>query len=145
MQLRHKIVNYKIDFTKLQEQYQLYKTEINKSIKNYIMDETLDTIQAVVLNVKLKYYKKNLQLRQKVASKYMTVLQGKDIILPYVVQNVTSAWAQFSIKVKNRDEIQAKLKKIGVPIAEKISSEIMSLPMNTYFTDNDIKYAQERL
>ena len=130
------------------------------------MGGRLDTIQAAVLNVKLKHYKKDLALRQEVARKYTEALQNKDLILPFVDKKATSAWAQYSIRVKNRDKVQVKLKEKGIPtavhypmplhlqecfrylgykegdfpIAEKISKEILSLPMNPYLTEEEIEY-----
>lgn len=127
----------------------------------------LDTIQAAVLNIKLKYYPKDLGLRQEVASKYTKALENKlHLILPFVEEGRTSAWAQYSVRVKNRDEMQEKLKKAGIPtavhypmplhlqecfeysgyqkgdfpISEIVSKEIMSLPMNPYVTDEEIEY-----
>lgn len=134
------------------------------------MGGRLDTIQAAVLNVKLKYYEKDLTLRQEVASKYTKALSGKDLVLPYVDEKATSAWAQYSIRVKNRDSIQSSLKENGIPtavhypmplhsqecftylgykkgdfpISEIVSQEIMSLPMNPYLTDEEIKYISEQ-
>lgn len=132
----------------------------------------LDTIQAAVLNVKLKHYEKDLALRQEVASKYTKALENKsDWILPYVDEKTTSAWAQYSVRVTNRDEIQEKLKEAGIPtavhypmplhlqecfvylgykegdfpVAEMISREIMSLPMNPYVTDEEIAYICKQL
>lgn len=132
----------------------------------------LDTIQAAVLNVKLKYYEKDLALRQKMASKYAEVLKSKiNLILPIVDKKATSAWAQYSIRVKYRDELQEKLKLAGIPtaihypmplhlqecflylgykkgdfhISEIVSDEIMSLPMNPYLTDEEIEYIAKEL
>lgn len=131
------------------------------------MGGRLDTIQASVLNVKLKYYKKDLAKRAEVASKYMKALENKsNIILPFVDEKTTSAWAQYSIRVKNRNEVQNRLKEVGIPtavhypmplhlqecfkylgykkgdfpISEVVSEEIMSLPMNPYVTDEEIDY-----
>ncbi|QKF58947.1 DegT/DnrJ/EryC1/StrS family aminotransferase [Aliarcobacter lanthieri] len=131
------------------------------------MGGRLDTLQASVLNVKLRYYKKDLELRQEVASKYTKALKNKsNIILPYVDTKSSSAWAQYSIRVKNRDTLQEKLKEAGIPtavhypmplhlqecmkylrykkgdfpISEIVSDEIMSLPMNPYLTDEEIEY-----
>jgi len=131
------------------------------------MGGRLDTIQAAVLNVKLKYYEKDLKLRQEVAHKYTKALENKtNIILPTVSINKTSAWAQYSVRIKNRDEVQVKLKEQGIPtaihypmplhlqecftylgykkgdfpISEIVSNEIMSLPMNPYVTDEEIEY-----
>ena len=136
------------------------------------MGGRLDTIQAAVLNVKLKYYKKDLALRQEVASNYTKALEGKSsLILPFVDEHITSSWAQYSVRVKNRNEVQSKLKKVGIPtavhypmplhlqecfeylkykkgdfpMAELISDEIMSLPMNPYVSDEEIEYITGKL
>jgi UDP-2-acetamido-2-deoxy-ribo-hexuluronate aminotransferase len=131
----------------------------------------MDTIQCAIVSVKLKYYEKDLALRQEVASKYTKALAGKDLVLPFVNEKATSAWAQYSVRVQNRDEIQSKLKEQGVPtavhypiplhlqecfvylgykkgdfpIAEMVSGEIMSLPMNPYLNDEEIEYIAEEL
>lgn len=151
----------------------------------------LDTMQAAVLNVKLKYYPKDLALRQEVASKYTKTLREKvearrekdyEIVLPYIDEKATSAYAQYSIRIKPsafnlrtstslRDEVQEKLKAVGIPtavhypmplhlqecfaylgykrgdfpISEIVSDQIMSLPMNPYVTDTEIEYIVERL
>ena len=135
------------------------------------MGGRLDTIQAAILNVKLKYYEKDLALRQDVASKYTQALLDKKLVLPFVSRKATSAWAQYSVRVQNRDELQLKLKEEGIPtavhypmplhlqecfeylgykegdfpISELIASEIMSLPMNPYLTDDEISYIVGRL
>ena len=130
------------------------------------MGGRMDTIQCAIVDVKLKYYPEALKLRQEIAQKYTQTLKDKDLILPYVDEKATSAWAQYSIRVKNRDELQTKLKGQGIPtavhypmplhlqecfeylgykkgdfpIAEKVSEEILSLPMNPYLTDKEIQY-----
>ncbi|MEM5570348.1 DegT/DnrJ/EryC1/StrS family aminotransferase [Aliarcobacter butzleri] len=136
------------------------------------MGGRLDTIQAAVLNVKLKYYPKDLAKRAEVASTYTKALENKSgLVLPFVDKKATSAWAQYSIRVKNRDEVQNKLKEVGIPtavhypmplhlqecfkylgykkgdfpISEIVSEEIMSLPMNPYVTDEEINYISEQL
>jgi len=137
------------------------------------MGGRMDTIQCAIVDVKLKYYKKDLRLRQEVASKYTKALKDKDkdIALPYIDENCTSAFAQYSIRVKNRDKVQARLKEQGIPtavhypmplhlqecfkylgykkgdftISERVSEEIMSLPMNPYVSDEEIGYISEKL
>lgn len=130
------------------------------------MGGRMDTLQCAIVDVKLKYYKEDLALRQEVASKYSEALKDKDLILPFVEEKATSAFAQYSIRVKNRDEVQTKLKEQGIPtavhypmplhlqecfeylgykegdfpISEKVSSEIMSLPMNPYVSDDEIHF-----
>ncbi len=137
------------------------------------MGGRMDTLQCAIVNVKLKYYKKDLALRQEVASKYSEQLadSSEQLVLPYVDTGCTSVWAQYSVRVKNRDDVQAKLKDAGVPtavhypmplhlqecfaylgykkgefpIAEQVSNEIMSLPMNPYLKDEEIVYICEKL
>jgi len=130
------------------------------------MGGRMDTIQCAIVDVKLKHYKKDLVLRQEVAEKYTESLKGKELVLPFVDDRATSAWAQYSVRVQNRDEVQAKLKEQGIPtavhypmplhlqecfsylgykkddfpIAERVSNEIMSLPMNPYLSDDEISY-----
>ena len=130
------------------------------------MGGRLDTIQAAVLNVKIKYYEKDLKLRQDVAEKYTKALNEKNIETPLVKSDRTSAWAQYSIRVQNRTELQTKLQNLGIPtavhypmplhvqecfkylnlkegdfpISEKVSKEIMSLPMNPYVSDEEIEF-----
>ncbi|MBD3789219.1 MAG: DegT/DnrJ/EryC1/StrS family aminotransferase [Campylobacterales bacterium] len=133
----------------------------------------LDTIQAAVLNVKLKYYPADLKRRQEAATKYSEKLKVKNekLVLPFVDEHTTSAWAQYSIRVKDREALQERLKDKGVPtavhypmplhlqacfeylgykqgdfpIAERVSQEIMSLPMNPYLRDEEIDYICNQL
>ena len=135
----------------------------------------MDALQCAVVDVKLKYYPKDLALRQEVAKKYTkalgSVALASPIILPFVDKNSNSAFAQYSIRVKNRDEVQSKLKAKGIPtavhyplplhlqecfkylgykkgdfpISELVSSEIMSLPMNSYMSDDEIEYISKEL
>jgi len=130
------------------------------------MGGRMDTIQCAIVFVKLKHYEKDLASRQEVARKYTHALDGQDLILPFVDKNTTSAWAQYSVRVKNRDAVQVNLKEQGIPtavhypmplhlqeaffylgykkgdfpIAEMVSDEIMSLPMNPYVSDDEIAY-----
>lgn len=132
------------------------------------MGGRMDTLQAAILNVKLKHYPKDLKLRQNVADKYTKALStnNHELVTPIVNDNCTSAWAQYSVRVQNRDELQTKLKEKGIPtavhypmplhlqecfeylnykkgdfpIAEMVSDEIMSLPMNPYLDDAEIEY-----
>jgi len=134
------------------------------------MGGRMDTIQCAVVDVKLKHYAKDLALRQEVARKYTQALEGKNLILPFVDNRATSAWAQYSVRVQNRERVQATLKEQGIPsavhypmplhlqecfqylgyqkgdfpMAELVSDEIMSLPMNPYLTDGEIRYVCEQ-
>ncbi len=130
------------------------------------MGGRMDTLQCAIVDVKLKYYEKDLALRQEVASKYSEALKDKELVLPFIDERATSAFAQYSVRVKDRDDIQAKLKEQDIPtavhypmplhlqecfaylgykkgdfpISEAVSEEIMSLPMNPYVSDDEISF-----
>ncbi|WP_298245921.1 DegT/DnrJ/EryC1/StrS aminotransferase family protein [uncultured Christiangramia sp.] len=129
------------------------------------MGGRMDTIQAAVLNVKMNYYQVDIENRQRVAETYSELL-NEVVVTPTIKPENTSVWAQYSIRVQHRETIAAKLKDVGVPtaihypkplhlqecfeyldygagdfpIAEKISDEILSLPMNPYLKKEEIEY-----
>lgn len=125
----------------------------------------MDTIQCAVVLAKLPYYEEELALRDKVAQRYTELLSDK-VVTPQVMPERTSAWAQYSIRVQNREALQEKLQSKGIPtavhypkplhlqecfaylgytkgdfkVAAKISQEIMSLPMNPFLSEQEIEY-----
>ena len=125
----------------------------------------LDTIQAAILLAKLPHYSQELSSRQEVATHYTKALSS-EIKTPLIKQNRSSAWAQYTIRVKSREALQSKLKIKGVPtavyypmplhlqecfqylnykvgsypVAEKASNEVMSIPMNSFLTKEQIDY-----
>jgi len=131
----------------------------------------MDTLQCAIVNVKLKYYAKDLRLRQNVADNYTKALADKNLILPFLDGKSTSAWAQYSVRVENRDDVQSKLKEQGIPtavhypmplhlqeafeylgykngdfpISELVSGEILSLPMNPYVKEEEIDYIKGKI
>jgi len=123
----------------------------------------LDAIQAAVLNVKLKHFDKEVKLRDEIGSRYSDLLEDTDVITPKIAKENTSVYAQYSIRVKNREAMVKKLsakeiptavhyplalhlqeafKDLGYkegdfPISEMVSNEIMSLPMSPYLKDSE--------
>lgn len=130
----------------------------------------LDTLQAAVLNVKLKSYPNDIKKRQAVAEMYNRFLKNQ-VQTPMIASNCTSVWAQYSIRVKNRDRIQNLLNDKGIPtavyypiplhlqecfkhlnykagdfpVSELIAKEIISLPMNPFLSSAEIEYASKEL
>jgi len=135
------------------------------------MGGRMDALQCAIVSVKLKYYASDLALRQEVASKYTKALKDKEIILPFISENTTSVFAQYSIRVQNREALQTSLKAKGIPtavhypmplhlqecfaylghkkgdfpMAECVSNEILSLPMNPYVSDDEITFISKAL
>jgi UDP-2-acetamido-2-deoxy-ribo-hexuluronate aminotransferase len=121
----------------------------------------LDAVQAAILDVKLKHFDKEVKLRDEIGSRYSDMLEGADVITPKIADGSSSVYAQYSIRVQEREEMIAKLAKQGVPtavhypvplhlqeafehlgykegdfpISELVSKEIMSLPMSAYLSE----------
>lgn len=124
----------------------------------------LDAIQAAILDVKLKHFEDERLKREQIGTRYTKLLKDLDVITPKIVYS--SVYAQYSIRVKNRDEFIAKLNSASVPtavhypmplhlqeafsdlgykegdfpISEKISKEIVSLPMSPFLTSETQDY-----
>ncbi len=122
----------------------------------------LDTIQAAVLSVKLKYFQEEIKTRQNIAKRYSKLLQDK-VTVPYIKDDRTSVYAQYSIRVTDRENFTNKLNQNGIPtaihypmplhlqecflylgykngdfpISEMISTQIVSLPMSSFLTVED--------
>ena len=132
--------------------------------KHIGMGGRLDTIQAAVLLAKLPHYPQELADRQQVAQRYTDTLSGS-LQTPVIKPNRSSAWAQYTLRVNNRDTLQAKLKDNGIPtavhyplplhlqecfqylgykqnslpVSEVASKEVISLPMNPYLSNKEIE------
>ncbi len=121
------------------------------------MNARLDTIQAAVLIEKLKVFPDELHSRQLIAERYAESLSNV-VDVPSVPEGVLSAWAQYTIATDQRDELCDYLKEHdiptqiyypkplhkqlpyqesqavsgGLPITDKLSQTLMSLPMHPY-------------
>lgn len=133
------------------------------------VNSRLDTLQAAILLPKLEILVEETELRNQVADKYTRLLNDAGITSTPVVENHnTSAWAQYTIRVERREEVQRQLKKAGVPTAvhypiplnkqpavadayahlpvgDEVAEEVMSLPMHPYITDVELKTVVQAL
>jgi len=122
----------------------------------------LDTIQAAILLEKLTLFSNEMKLRQQVAARYAAGLSDF-VRTPRIKANHTSVFAQYTIEVSNRAEVQRALQERGIPTAvhypvplhkqpvfqaffsEKLSFphaedaavRVLSLPMHPYLTEAD--------
>ena len=124
------------------------------------VNSRLDTLQAAILLPKLAILEEEIHLRQQVAANYNRLLNEAGIsTTPYIEPHNTSAYAQYTIRVKNRDTVQAALKEAGIPtavhypiplnkqpavasdavlpIGDLVAEEVMSLPMHPYLQLTD--------
>jgi dTDP-4-amino-4,6-dideoxygalactose transaminase len=128
------------------------------------MNGRLDTMQAAILLEKLKIFGDELVARERVAKRYNALL--RDVAqVPEVPEGLTSAWAQYTLRVAGfdqRERFVADLRAVGIPtalyypkplhkqsayrsypvagnglpVAERLSAEVVSLPMHPYLTED---------
>ena len=126
----------------------------------------LDTFQAVVLMAKLKVFDDELVTRNQAAAEYTRRL--KDVVkTPVVPEGLQSSWAQYTLQAKDeaqRDKVLETLRaknipvmvyypspahlatayaglgyrKGDLPVCEKLSKTVFSLPMHPYLTEEEI-------
>src|SRR2546426_312209 len=93
---------YNIDINKIEEKITVHGSKRKYHNEILGVNSRLDTIQAAVLKIKLKYIEDYHNARIKAAEKYNQLL-NENIIKPYVSPNVKHIYHQYSIRVKNRD------------------------------------------
>ena len=86
------------------------------------LNSRLDSIQAAILQVKLKAFEDcELEDVNKAADKYTELLRkelGDKAVLPLIPEGFLSSWAQYTIQLRDketRDAVQAALKEKGIP------------------------------
>ena len=121
------------------------------------LNSRLDSLQAAVLLAKLSIFTEEIALRQQVALRYNAAL--RDVVeVPQIDNATSSVWAQYTIKLDNREAVAAALKQAGVPtaiyyprslheqpayvgypvvegglpVAEKLAKRVLSLPFHPY-------------
>jgi len=132
----------------------------------------LDTLQAAVLRAKLPHLDKWNELRRSNACLYNKLLKSaKGVITPKEAEGVKHVYHVYGVRVKNRDTVVKELLENGVgvlihypiplhlqevyrglgfkkgdfPVAEKVSSEIFSMPMFPHLKEEQISFAAETL
>ncbi len=130
----------------------------------------LDTIQAAILLAKIKIFPNEIQKRREIAKRYTNLIallnNAEDILLPGIFEGYKSAWAQYSLLLKNdeiRSIIQKQLKASSIssaiyyptplhlqtaykdlgykkgdfPVSEDFADRIISLPMHPYLKEEE--------
>ena len=125
-----------------------------------------------MLLAKLDIFEGEVVSRQRAAARYETLLAEKAhqgfLALPVVLPHNKSTWAQYTIRVKNRPHVQQLMTEAGIPTAvhyptslyrhpaleqstvaceqsDRAASEVLSLPMHPYLTDEVQRHIAERL
>ena len=133
------------------------------------VNSRLDSMQAAVLDVKLKSLDEYIKARQYAADYYDSAFANNPKIeIPTRSSNSTHVFHQYTLKLKNvdRNALQKKLEEKGIPamiyypvplhlqkaykddrykegdfpVAEKLCACVLSLPMHTELDDEQLKY-----
>jgi UDP-2-acetamido-2-deoxy-ribo-hexuluronate aminotransferase len=126
------------------------------------MNGRFDTLQAAVLLAKLPHFDWEVKERARLGARYTEKLRGV-CVPPEVVPGNTHVYAQYTIRVPDRDAVAAALKAEGIPTAvyypkclheqpvfadcgfktgdfpesERASREVLSLPMHPFLAELD--------
>ncbi len=131
------------------------------------VNSRLDSIQAAVLSVKLKYFEKHIRARQEAAKWYDEHLNDiEEIQLPQRVNYSTHTFHQYTIQTDKRNELKQFLKEREIPsmvyypgvihlqegyrflgyqkgdfpVSEKLTETVLSLPMHTELTTEQLEF-----
>lgn len=134
----------------------------------------LDTLQAAVLDVKLRYLDEFAAARCKVAARYDAAFSGLDAVRKPLKSAFSShVYHQYTVQlaVEKRDQVQAALKERGIPsmiyyplplqeqevmrgrcrisgdlnVASRLSRSVLSLPIHTEMTEEEQAYIIESI
>jgi dTDP-4-amino-4,6-dideoxygalactose transaminase len=132
----------------------------------------MDGIQAAVLTIKLRHLAQSNSLRRQHAALYNELLQGvEEVILPTEARDNRHVYHIYALRVQERDELMKALGEAGIgtgihypvpvhlqeayrdlgyregdlPIAERVSTELISLPMFPELSDAQIRTVVDRV
>ncbi len=142
----------------MKEKYQYERIGVNSR---------LDSLQAAILEVKLKYFDKHIKARQEAARYYDEHLaEIEELQIPARADFSTHTFHQYTITTGKRNELQRFLKSKEIPSmiyypkpihlqdgyqflgykkgdfpnAEMLSENVLSLPMHTELTEEQLEY-----
>lgn len=131
------------------------------------VNSRLDTLQAAVLKVKLKYLDDYTRRRNEVASFYDEALRSVEgVVTPFRVPYSTHVFHQYTLIVKKRGELKKYLESKGIPsmiyypvplhlqkayhqagigegafpVTERLSKSVISLPIHTEMEMKELEY-----
>jgi len=147
-----------------------------KYVHEYVgCNSRLDTLQAAILNVKIRHLDEFTQARQNLAKRYDDALKSRPDLLdiPFCNPASTHVYNQYTVIVKadKRDDLKKYLLENGIPStvyyplplnrqpalrgifktgsdlseSEKISASVLSLPMHTEMDEQQTEYIIEKL
>jgi dTDP-4-amino-4,6-dideoxygalactose transaminase len=166
------VVTNNISLADSVRQLRQYGWDSQKQAQSQSSISRLDEIQAAILRVKLTNLEVSNEKRRQIASKYSTLLDKSEIILPVVSVNAEHAFHLYVVQSENRNRIISHLNEnkiypgihypnpvhlqpaylksekdslIKLSVTEGIRQKILSLPMYPELTQNDIERICEQV
>lgn len=130
----------------------------------------LDTLQAAILLTKLDIFPEEVAARERIGARYTALIgdafasapADRHVTGPTLAPNCTSVYAQYTVEVPNRTQVEERMKAAGIPtavhypvplhlqpvfaslnkpagsfpVSEAAASRVISLPMHPYLTDD---------
>lgn len=153
------------------KQIRNYGQETRYSHKIIGINSRLDEIQAAVLRVKLRKLNENNEIRRKKANLYPKFLGSCDLELPNEAEYAKHVWHLYVVRVPDRSALQKYLfdheiqtlihyptpvhlqkaysylnyQEGSFPVCEKISKEVLSLPLYSGIDEKDIEIVCEKI
>lgn len=145
--------------------YRNYGQRVKNIHELHPFNHRLDSLQAAILRVKLKYLDEWNASRRRIASLYNELLSNVGVTCQLEPPGYQHVYCLYVIRSQNRDALQAYLKERGIetaihyplpahlqpyyaksedrhgqfPIAEKLCSEVLSLPIYPELTEAQVK------
>ena len=129
----------------------------------------LDTLQAAVLLAKMAVFPDEVTTRERIGARYTQMIDAAfasaptelHVRTPRLASGCTSVYAQYTVEVPKRDQVEQRMKAAGIPtavhypvplhlqpvfaalgqepgsfpVAEAAAARVMSLPMHPYLTE----------
>lgn len=128
------------------------------------VNSRLDELQAAFLNLKLPHLEAENEFRRRLAKRYLLEINNEKIILPQWDGTDNHVFHLFVVRTQNRSILQEYLKSQGIetmihypipphkqkalfnwnnlsfPITEKIHDEVLSIPLNSSLSEDEIQH-----
>ncbi len=152
----------------------MHELRIHGQSKRYVHSRIgvggrMDTLQCAIVLAKLELFDREVQQRQEIGACYNEIFDGR-ISAMHQQPDRTSVFAQYTVAIENRQQVQHRLLELGIPtaihypmpiplqsayaqfcypdkypIAIDMSKKVMSLPMGPYMQRGEIEQVSEAL
>ncbi len=129
----------------------------------------MDTLQAAVILAKMRLFPEEVHQRSAVGARYSARLADSDCVTPLIAEGNLSVYAQYTLRVNDRNGVAAHLKEAGIPTAvyypitldqqpalascsrvdgdlatsHALAGEVISLPMHPYLSEAEMSTITE--